>query len=161
MTIKEKKKIKENKKLCEEFPFLIPKSWNDELPEDYDYSYTELMDNGWRNLQINFFREIKPLLIKANFLDEYRIIQNKEKWGYWHLYDNGIPSEISKEYGEILRKYEELSTHTCMVCGDENAKMTYCGWIFPCCEKCWNKNKHWNTIPYEKAINQFHNEEEE
>lgn len=153
MTKKEKQAIiEENKKLCEEFPFLIPRNrFTDEIPEDYDYTYTELMEDGWKKLQIDFFREVKPLLIKANFLDKYRIMDNKEKWGFWHLYDNGLPKEIFQEYNDILRKYENLSEHTCIYCGDENAKMTYCGWIFPCCKKCWESNKYHNNVPYEEA----------
>ena len=152
MTKKEKQTIEENKKLCEEFPFLIPRNrFTDKIPEDYDYTYTELMEDGWKKLQIDFFREVKPLLIKANFLDKYRIMDNKEKWGFWHLYDNGLPKEIFQEYNDILRKYENLSKHTCIYCGDENAKMTYCGWIFPCCKKCWESNKYLNYVPYEEA----------
>lgn len=146
----EQERIEENKKLCEEMPFLIPRNrFNDKIDDDYDYSYTELSESGWRELEIEFFREIKPVLEKANFLNDYRILDSKEKWGYWHLYDNGIPRSIWNEYHEILRKYEKLSEHTCIVCGDRNAKMTFGGWIFPCCRKCWESNKYWNHIPYE------------
>ena len=32
-----------NQKLIERFPFLMPRNrWAGEVPEDYDYSYTEL-----------------------------------------------------------------------------------------------------------------------
>ena len=40
-----------NQKLIERFPFLIPRNrWTGKIPEDYDYSYTELdsMPDGWR-----------------------------------------------------------------------------------------------------------------
>ena len=40
-----------NQKLIERFPFLMPRNrWTGEVPEDYDYSYTELdsMPDGWR-----------------------------------------------------------------------------------------------------------------
>lgn len=40
-----------NQKLIERFPFLIPRNrWTGKVPEDYDYSYTELdsMPDGWR-----------------------------------------------------------------------------------------------------------------
>ena len=39
-----------NQKLIERFPFLIPRNhWTGKVPEDYDYSYTELdsMPDGW------------------------------------------------------------------------------------------------------------------
>ena len=155
MTKKEKQTIEENKKLCEEFPFLIPRNrFTDKIPEDYDYTYTELDDEcpeGWDKLKINFYKEIKPILEKENYINKYRIIQSKEKWGYWHLYCNGLPEKIYDEYNDILRKYEKLSSHTCIFCGDENAKMTYCGWIFPCCKNCWESDEHLNDVPYEEA----------
>lgn len=40
-----------NQELIERFPFLIPRNrWTGKVPEDYDYSYTELdsMPDGWR-----------------------------------------------------------------------------------------------------------------
>ena len=40
-----------NQKMIERFPFLIPRNrWTGKVPEDYDYSYTELdsMPDGWR-----------------------------------------------------------------------------------------------------------------
>ena len=40
-----------NQKLIERFPFLMPRNrWTGKVPEDYDYSYTELdsMPDGWR-----------------------------------------------------------------------------------------------------------------
>ena len=40
-------RIEENKKLCKEFPFLIPRNrWTGEIPDDYDYTYTELDDEN-------------------------------------------------------------------------------------------------------------------
>lgn len=156
-----KERIKENKKLCEEMPFLIPRNrWTDKIDDDYDYSYTELDEEGWRELELEFFREITPLLKKANYLDKYRIMDSKEKWGEWRLYENGLPKEIFEEYNNILDKYVELSRHTCIYCGDRNAKMTYCGWIFPCCKSCWEKNEYMNHIPYEKATKEDKDDEE-
>lgn len=41
----------ENKALIERFPFLLPRNrWTDEIPDDFNYDYTELdaMPNGWR-----------------------------------------------------------------------------------------------------------------
>lgn len=141
-----------NKKLCAELPFLIQRNRNDN--KELDYEYTELDDEcpqGWTKLKLDFYREIKPLLIKADFLDKFRIFQSKEKYGYWHLYTNGIPKEISKEYYEIFKKYENLSEKTCIFCGEE-AKMVNFGWISPICKKCWDKGYIWDSRPYEKVI---------
>ena len=49
--IKKKKDIIRNKKLIKKYPWLIPRNrWTDKIPNDYDYSWTELdsMEDGWR-----------------------------------------------------------------------------------------------------------------
>lgn len=46
-----KEAVEENKALISEFPFLLPRNrWTGNIPDDYDYSYTELDDlpDGWR-----------------------------------------------------------------------------------------------------------------
>ena len=43
--------IEKNKALVDDFPFLLPRNrWTGKVPDDYDYSYTELdaMPEGWR-----------------------------------------------------------------------------------------------------------------
>lgn len=144
-----------NKRLIEEFPFLLPRNgFTDEVCKDYDYSYTELDDEcpiGWTELKLNFYRELKPLLIKANYLDKFRIIQSKEKWGYWHLYTNGVPKNIFDECRHLLNKYEILSENTCIFCG-KKAKMCDFGCISPICKSCWNKSKINDTRSYEEVV---------
>lgn len=104
-------------------------------------SYTELdaMDAGWRKaFGIQMCKEIKAELKKHKFLYKYRIVQIKEKWGYLHWYDGGTPKD-SKIY-DIIRKYEQISAKTCVVCGKPATKMST-GWISPYCDDCiGNKN---------------------
>lgn len=98
-------KIKEfNKALLEKYPWLTPTNrwtgkkitdcmngkqkgfWlndSDKYPE-YDYTYTELddMPDGWRiAFGDQMCEEIHQELVKFNFLNEYRIVQIKEKYG--------------------------------------------------------------------------------
>lgn len=99
-------------------------------------SYTELdaMEPGWRKaFGIQMCKEIKQELKKHKFLYKYRIFQIKEKWGYLHWYDSGHPKD-SKIY-DIIRKYEEISAKTCIVCGKPATKMST-GWISPYCDDC-------------------------
>ena len=99
-------------------------------------SYTELnaMESGWRKaFGIQMCKEIKKELKKHKFLYKYRIIQIKEKWGYLHWYDGGTPKD-SKIY-DIIRKYEQISAKTCIVCGKPATKMST-GWICPYCDDC-------------------------
>ena len=135
--------VETNKKLCDEFPFLIPHNvWTDEVPKDYNYEYTwiDSAPSGWKNLIIECCKEIKPILEQHDWLDKYRITQIKEKWGGLRWYDFGAPSEVHN----IIYKYELLSEKVCCVCGEPSTKLST-GWILPFCDKCFeNENNMYN-----------------
>ena len=99
-------------------------------------SYTELdaMEPGWRKVfGIQICKEIKKELKKHKFLYKYRISQIKEKWGYLHWYDNGVPKDCNVY--DIIHKYAELSYKTCGECGKPATKLSK-GWIYPYCDDC-------------------------
>ena len=132
MTLEEKVKAK-NKQLLEEFPFIRPRSWYSGEPIDIDYTYTILddMPTGWKMaFGEELCKELKEALVKAGQLDNYQVIQVKEKYGYLHWYDNG--GEITRR---ILSKYEKISEATCCRCGKRATKMSL-GWICPFCSDC-------------------------
>ena len=167
----------QNRELCKKYPFLIPRNrWSgkritkaqeggywpgdpDAVPEPYDYEYTELdeMPEGWRKaFGIALCEELKQELLAAGgekALDEYMIVQIKEKFGALRWYDNGC---TEKWFREILPKYEELSERTCIHCG-KPAKFISTGWISPWCEEC-AKEVHDRMVPVEEW---FAPEEEE
>lgn len=140
---------KENKRLCNEYPFLIPSNrWSgkrinskepgfwpgapEEIPE-WDYEYTELddMPSGWRKaFGEQMCKEIKEALPQEK-LDDYRIIQIKEKWGELRWYDNWSTEKLMK----IENKYTHISRYTCIKCGKPATKITR-GWISPYCDNC-------------------------
>jgi len=126
---------KENKQLCEQYPFLLPRNiWTDEIPKDFDYSYTELdaMPDGWRKaFGLQMCKELKQELIKINKMDEFRIVQIKEKFGELRFYTNWTTNEIEA----IINKYTELSRKTCINCGKPATVITT-GWISPFCNDC-------------------------
>ena len=147
--IKKKQIRMKNKKLCKRYPFLIPRNrWTDKPAWDKriknrnwwycePYSYTELdaMPEGWRaKFGEQLCEELREELIKVNYLDKYRIMQIKEKFGGLRWYDNG---NTEKGY-KIIHKYEEISYKTCIECGRPATKMS-CGWISPYCNKCAEK----------------------
>lgn len=148
--------IKErNRKLCERYPFLIPSNrWSgiriteaggggywpgnpEEIPE-YDYEFTELddMPDGWRiAFGEQMCEELKQELLASGgeeALQEYRIVQIKEKYGFLRWYDNGCTSRWCRE---ILPKYEALSERTCIRCGKPATQIST-GWISPWCDEC-------------------------
>lgn len=152
---------KRNRELCEKYPFLIPSNrWSgiriteaegggywpgdpDAIPE-YDYEYTELdeMPDGWRiAFGEQMCEELKQELLKSGgeeALQEYRIVQIKEKYGFLRWYDNGC---TSRWWREILPKYEALSERTCIRCGKPATQIST-GWISPWCDECAK------SIPY-------------
>jgi ribosomal protein L37AE/L43A len=117
-------------------------------------SYTELdgLAEGWRkafgkdickelkhSLIHTFLNQDKPSTIwgkiKAyvkgiKLLYSYRILQIKEKFGGLRWYTNVDTEDTMR----IVSQYEDISEHTCIVCGD---KATYrsTGWICPYCDK--------------------------
>lgn len=126
-----------NKALIVKYPFLLPRNvFTDEVPKDYDYTWTELdaMPDGWRKrFGEEMVEEISQALKECDFEDKYRIVQIKEKWGGLRWYDSGVPAR-SKIY-DIIRKYENLSFKICVKCGDL-ATYQSLGWICPWCQSC-------------------------
>ena len=125
-----------NKELVEKYPFLMPHNrWTDHIPEDYDYSYTELdaMPDGWRKaFGERMCEEIREELVRADYLHGYRIAQIKEKYGTLRWYDFGCTERLLHE---IISKYEKMSARTCIRCGDPATKIST-GWISPYCDAC-------------------------
>ncbi len=131
-------KIEDNKELCRKYPFLIPRNrFTDAIPEDFDYSWTELdaMPDGWRTaFGEQMCEEIAQALIKDGYLEKYRILQIKEKYGELRWYDKGATQEVY----DIIEKYSLRSTEICIECGKPATVITK-GWIFPYCDDCAHK----------------------
>lgn len=132
-----KKQIKMRyKKLCKRYPFLIIRNWKNDKPIEYPYTYLDGMPNGWRRaFGTDMCEEIRKVLIKANYLNKYRVVQVKEKYGGIRWYDNGAPSSIYNELQDIIYKYEDISYRTCIWCGRPATKISL-GWISPWCDNC-------------------------
>lgn len=144
-----------NQKLIEKFPFLLPRNrGTDRVPENFDYSYTELdsMPDGWRKaFGVQMCEEIREELVRVNYLDKYRITQIKEKFGTLRWYDSGCTERMLHE---IIPKYEHLSAKTCIRCGNP-ATMVSTGWISPYCDACaGNIGQHERFIPIEEWLDE-------
>ena len=130
-----------NKKLITEYPFLLPRNlFSDKVSEDYDYSYTllDLFPEGWRNtFALNMLSEIKDELININQLEEFRILEIKEKYGTLHFYTNFTTDKLNA----IICKYEDLSMLTCYKCGNPSTHVSL-GWITYLCNDCISNSKN-------------------
>lgn len=109
--------IDNNKWLCMEYPFLIPRNVKEEISKDYDYSYTILdeLPPGWRELVLQMCEEIKEVILKKypSLLAEYYVVQTKEKYGSLCWYSNMHIEEIE----EVVSRYRILSQYVCIGCG--------------------------------------------
>ncbi len=106
-----------------------------DIEKDKIYTFIDCAPDGWAKLCEDLCAEIKPLLERVGYENDYRLCQVKEKYGTLRWYDNGVPKEIWNEYDAIIRKYEELSARTCCICGAPATKIST-GWICPFCDKC-------------------------
>lgn len=130
-----KSNIELNKLMIEEFPFLLPRNrWTGSVSNGYDYSYNELeaMPEGWLIVfGYEMICELREELLNLNLLNEYRIMQIKEKFGTLRWYDMGN----TKKGFEIISKYCGQSAKVCQCCGEPATHMTD-GWIGYYCEDC-------------------------
>jgi len=133
---------KENKELCEKYPFLtwygdpLYVGYNEDHEPDYEYTWQDEVPEGWRKAFCpQIWEELKAILEKADYVDKFRFAQIKEKFGQLRLYDNGVPEEIFDEVLDWANKYEALSANYCIHCG-KPAKYMSLGWISPWCEDC-------------------------
>ncbi|MFR3182189.1 MAG: hypothetical protein ACLTPN_00985 [Clostridia bacterium] len=131
------KETEHNKELIKKYPWLqIRNVWDNKPVEDCEFTWLDDLPFGWRKaFGLEMVEKLDQILRKANYQNKYRITQIKEKWGFLHWYDNGVPASIYEEYNNWLNKYEELSKHTCIMCG-EKGELIDKGWIMPLCLKC-------------------------
>ena len=152
------------KELKERYPFLIPRSrWTDdvyELEDGDDWTREEFenwcelddMPDGWRKaFGEQMCEEIYQALLndpRPDALEDYRIIQIKEKFGSLSWLD----AHGNREIDRIIEKYEDIAEHTCCKCGKPATKISL-GWIRPFCDECadWYEKEYlFRFIPIQK-----------
>lgn len=139
----------QNKKLIERYPFLLHRhDETDEAPNGYDYSYTlaEYIPVGWyKAFGIRMFEELRELLLESGLIKEYRLFRFSNTFGSITLGDNFGWNPYSSRYLKIINKYEELSRHTCIVCGKMATYMTK-GKFYPYRTEHLPKNQPYEPI---------------
>jgi hypothetical protein len=97
--------------------------------------------------------EIKQELVRCNYLNEYRILQIKEKYGELRWYDNGTP--IDCKVPEIIDNYSMLSQNICIICGKPDVPMTHNGWSSPYCKKCFTTPTDWYKKEFPNKVDEW------
>ena len=127
-----------NAELIEKYPFLKPVNWLTGEPiknydPEVDGTFLDDMPIGWKKaFGLQLCKELKDDLVLNNWLDKYRVVQVKEKYGRLCWYDNGVP--IHSNSYDIISKYEDMSAHICVECGAPATRMST-GWICPYCDE--------------------------
>ena len=153
------KTVEYNKALCEKYPFL---TWHgdplyfdyDENKEpDYEYTWEDELPEGWRKAFCpQIWDDLKAILEKADYVNEFKFSEIKEKWGSLRIYHDGVPEEIFDDILSWESKYEKLSEEVCINCGKPAMYMTT-GYITFICDDCKKKmkkdslNKHVPAVP--------------
>lgn len=110
------------------------------------YSSYVTVPKGWmRSFGSILLKELDKA-IKKYELNNYCILQIKEKYGSLRWYDYGGNNATS----EIVGKFENLSQNICLICGKPDVGYLKHGWIYPVCKSCYKKTNY--KIPYEEAI---------
>lgn len=98
-----------NQKLIERFPFLIPRNrWTGKVPEDYDYSYTELdsMPDGWRKaFGEQMCEDIRDELVHAEYLNQYRIPRSRRNT------EHSVGMTLAVQSGCFVTSSPNMSTY--------------------------------------------------
>lgn len=156
----------ENKKLCERFPFLawygdpLYMGYSEDGEPNYKFTWEDEVPEGWRKAFCpQMWEELKEILAKADYINKFRFVQIKEKWGQLRLYYCGAPNDIYDEVESWISKYEQASEKTCIHCG-KPAKYMSIGWISPWCEDC-AKEIHDVVIKIEDAEDFYNTPREE
>lgn len=126
---------KQNKILCDRYPFLLPN--NDYHDKRYEWTLLDEMPAGWRKaFGKELCEDLREVLLKNNLLHEYRVFEIKEKFGELRWYDNGENEEVY----DLLHDYAVISRNVCIMCGKPDVPMTLGYWIYPACRKCFDGN---------------------
>jgi len=96
----------------------------DDVPTGWKRAFGKIMLEDYRRL-----------LIRNHYLNEFRWVQVKEKYGTLRLYSNGAPKDVL----ELESKYDYISRFFCISCGRMNSPVLTDGWVEPLCEDCYNK----------------------
>lgn len=149
------KQRKRNKELCKRYPFLIPRNvWDDKIiwerhrsVKKYSYTLAEDFPKGWwKAFGLMMCEELREELLKYHYLDKFRFVQIKEKFGGLRAYTGSVPRD-SKVH-DIIEKYSILSENICISCGKPDVPMTNDGWYSPLCYDCFRKGH----IKYRRRI---------
>lgn len=93
--------------------------------------------DGWQWIIVEMLKEIDDAYFNLGRETEITIMQCKEKFGFLNLY-YGILMDDDEHLmiSDIVEKYEQISKHTCEICGAEGKMIRDEYWISVRCGDC-------------------------
>lgn len=105
------------------------------LLREEEHQWYEVGD-GWKCICRAAFRAIADVYAEHGIpMDDFEILQVKEKWGILNIYLGGIPGEIADKVFHIVDMAAMVSTHTCEICGLPGKRDAVVGWTKTLCDK--------------------------
>jgi len=130
-----------NWRLCRRYPFLRPRRvWDGKVVPLWQWkaqwTWLDSFPEGWRPFILSKLEEVRQVLVEYGELDNFRIIDAKEKYGEARIYWTGVLEKVPYDkVNDILIQMEIDSWNFCSSCG-EYATMESKGYILPFCPKC-------------------------
>jgi hypothetical protein len=124
------------------------KDWKADLRQIFEDKVRDLdfLYDGWVN---SFVPQLKDELFEllCSDVEQFNVLQIKEKFGelviLWYFDLDGLEDkyiedvdELYEKIDELRHKYAELSSKTCIVCGEPGV-MRDDYWSTPWCDKCY------------------------
>ena len=111
---------RQNKILCDKYPFLKKYDWLGNFV-GYESTWQDALPEGWKKAMCpQMWEDLKNILVKANYLNEFRFHHIRNKLGLLSFGYTGIGVGTNeKRLMAWERKYSEMSEYTCVECGDE------------------------------------------
>ena len=91
---------------------------------------------GWGDVVLSFLPKLSKI-VKENNIEDFRIVQIKEKFGTLRVYTRGDTSEGIKE---LISEMEDICDYTCDKCGSKEGKLRTNGWVRVRCDECEAKD---------------------
>lgn len=113
-----------------------------------EYLNPDDVPEGWAGIIGALNAEIKEWHDEGA-LREFHVVQLKEKYGELTLYYDADVDDHQK-FSDMVDAYSHVSAFTCVHCGAFPVRMVSRGWVYPCCEACYNKYKY-EHVSYDEA----------
>ena len=120
-------------KLLKDFPDLFPVE-NPLFRKGSGVPFFIDCEDGWYKIIYDLCIDIRKLL-KENPIDQFMVLQVKEKFGGLRFYIGAGSEEIFSR----IAKAEVDSVHTCEYCGQPGKLRLKLPWIRTLCDKCYKE----------------------